>query len=286
MNSCKIFKLAAFFIITILPMGCFGIAPIALDSRIKTYIYSPSEVFPVYGNYMYQSYIEFEPKESIKTIAVGDSVSWNVNPAGRRIFVRPFEKHGRTNMIVITNLNTYVFDLISEPDDSNVMYIVKFVKGDKLVPNTNIHSGDIHSGYLDDYESFENEENEIMLFDESIDDMGGDFFNVFDRTFDDKGGKESLFATRSNVKLNRNYSSSGDADIKPLEAFDNTKVTVVRFKSFNEMIKITSLNDKDQEQAVKVVEFKGYLVIKGVHEVLSFTYEDGRRVTVYNNLMV
>src|SRR6185369_12735631 len=66
--------------------------PLATDSRLKTVIYSPNEIIKFTGYYRYQSNIEFSDGETIGTISLGDSVAWQVNPIGNRLFLKPIEQ--------------------------------------------------------------------------------------------------------------------------------------------------------------------------------------------------
>jgi type IV secretion system protein VirB9 len=105
--------------------------PITTDSRIKTLVFNPNEVFTITTHYGYQSNIEFGPKEVIDTISVGDRIGWQITPAGRRLFIRAQEENAHTNMTVITNLRAYQFDLRSSAADAvfgseELTYVVRF----------------------------------------------------------------------------------------------------------------------------------------------------------------
>lgn len=105
--------------------------PIVTDSRIKTLVYNPNEVFTITTHYGYQSNIEFGLKESIETVSVGDRVAWQIIPAGRRLFIRAQEENAHTNMTVVTNLRAYQFDLRSSSADAvfgseELTYVVRF----------------------------------------------------------------------------------------------------------------------------------------------------------------
>ena len=121
-------------IATVVLVGHVSVAsaqPITTDSRIKTLVYSPNEVFALTTHYGYQSNIEFGPKESIETISVGDRVGWQISPAGRRLFIRAQEENAHTNMTVVTNLRAYQFDLRSSSSDAvfgseELTYVVRF----------------------------------------------------------------------------------------------------------------------------------------------------------------
>lgn len=105
-------------------------APIATDSRIKTFVYSENEVYRLVLHYGYQSHIQLDKNEEIQAISVGDPYAWKVTPLDYRIFVKPLEQSAYTNMTIITDKHTYQFDLQSKEPDENVdedlVYQVRF----------------------------------------------------------------------------------------------------------------------------------------------------------------
>lgn len=124
-------------------LGCLLVAatavaemPVVTDSRIKTFVYNPNEVFTLTTHYGYQGNIEFSEKETIETVSVGDRVAWQIIPAGRRLFLRAQEENARTNMTVVTNLRAYQFDLLSSSADAvfgseELVYVVRFYYPDE-----------------------------------------------------------------------------------------------------------------------------------------------------------
>lgn len=109
--------------------------PLAVDSRIKTFIYTATQIFPIKVNYGYQTFIEFSPSETIKTIAAGDAISWAITPSGNRIFIKALEKSGKTNLTVITSKRSYIFDLVAKENtdevDKELTYYVRFYYPEK-----------------------------------------------------------------------------------------------------------------------------------------------------------
>ncbi len=105
--------------------------PIATDSRIRTVRYSPNEVYQFIGHYGYQSAIELEEGEKIQTVSVGDSVAWLINPSANRIFLKPIEQNALTNMTIITDKRTYLFELHAEETkdirDKNMVFAYRFI---------------------------------------------------------------------------------------------------------------------------------------------------------------
>lgn len=104
--------------------------PLTTDSRIKTYVYSPNDVYLLVLYYGFQSHIEFGKNENIETITLGDSYAWKITPLGNRLFIKPMERNIRTNMTIITNRRTYQFDLVAQEledgDEKDLVYVVRF----------------------------------------------------------------------------------------------------------------------------------------------------------------
>ncbi len=105
--------------------------PIATDSRIRTVRYSGNEVYQFIGHYGYQSTIEFEADEKILTVSIGDSIAWMINPSTNRLFLKPIEQNALTNMTVITDKRSYLFELHAEETqdirDPNMVFVLRFV---------------------------------------------------------------------------------------------------------------------------------------------------------------
>ena len=103
---------------------------ITTDSRIKTYIYNPNEVYLLVVHYGFQSQIEFSNGEEVKTISLGDSYAWKITPLENRLFIKPMEKNIRTNMTILTNKRSYQFDIVAkelnDEDDQDLVYVVRF----------------------------------------------------------------------------------------------------------------------------------------------------------------
>lgn len=104
---------------------------IATDSRIRTVRYSGNEVYQFIGHYTYHSIIEFETDEEIQTVSVGDSLAWLLNPSGNRLFLKPIEQNATTNMSVLTNKRSYLFELhadeASDIRDPNLVFVLRFI---------------------------------------------------------------------------------------------------------------------------------------------------------------
>jgi type IV secretory pathway VirB9-like protein len=124
-------RLLLLTLVSLLPAWVAFAQPIVSDSRIKTLVYNPNEVFTITTHYGYQANIEFGAREEIETVSVGDRVGWQIVPAGRRLFIRAMEENAHTNMTVITSRHSYQFDLRSSASDAvygseELVYVVRF----------------------------------------------------------------------------------------------------------------------------------------------------------------
>lgn len=103
-------------------------APLAAqDSRLKTLVYDADRVVQIDGKVNVQTTIKFAPDEMIENVAIGDSAAWQVQPnkAQTIIFVKPLDPIARTNMTVVTDKRTYLFDLVASPK-SSALYVLQF----------------------------------------------------------------------------------------------------------------------------------------------------------------
>jgi type IV secretion system protein VirB9 len=108
----------------------------AADDRIRTLFYDPAAVITVAGRTGIQSTIEFGPDERIENVAVGDSSAWQVTPNRRAslLFVKPISGAARTNMTVVTDRRTYMFDLIARPRTAVPLYVLRFTYPEPPAP--------------------------------------------------------------------------------------------------------------------------------------------------------
>jgi type IV secretion system protein VirB9 len=201
--------------------------PILIDHRVRTVMYQPDEVYKFTGHYRYQSSIEFGDGEEIKTISMGDSTSWMLNPSGNRLFLKPIEQDATTNMTLITNKRLYLFELhareTDDIDDKDMTFIMRFMYPDSA------GSSDVVSSYLDSVPIPELDENP--------------------------------------GKYNFNYTISGTDLIAPLRIFDDGQFTYFQFKNMNADVPAFFLVDERGEEALINYRTRGdYIVIERVSQ--------------------
>jgi type IV secretion system protein VirB9 len=196
-----------------------------VDHRVHIVAYQPDEVYKVIGHYRFQSSIEFAPDEEIKTISMGDSTGWLINPSGFRLFLKPVEQDATTNMTLITNKHTYLFELhareTDDIDDPNMVFIMRFV-----YPTSN-------------------------------DRMSGNDSNYLDAVPDD--------VESNPAKYNTNYTISGSDAIAPLRIFDDGEFTFFQFADKNaEVPAFYWVDDQNNESIINYRTRGDYIVVERV----------------------
>nr|WP_006010238.1 P-type conjugative transfer protein VirB9 [Ehrlichia chaffeensis] len=261
MNFYKIYTILLLVLVMMFNSSAYAINrvdnPVTVDSRIKTFVYSNNEIYNVVFNYGYHSYIEFSKGETIKMLAMGNTVSWKVKPVGNKLFIMPLEKNGRTNMLIETNKGrSYAFDLIcrsanESSDDNNdqagysdlidLTYIVRF-----YYPKTE-----------EDFEL-----NQVKLPDISV--------------------PSAVQKIKKHVVIKPNNTSnhyiletkSENQNILPVELFDDGKLTYFKFSNDNQIIpQIFIYNNSEKKVPCKMLLLQNYVIIKGVHKNLYLEYK-------------
>lgn len=99
----------------------------AQDDRLQTRVFDENAVVRIEGKVKVQTTIKFAPDEVIENVAIGDSIAWQVQPnkAQTILFVKPLDPVARTNMTVVTDKRTYLFDLVASPK-SAALYVLQF----------------------------------------------------------------------------------------------------------------------------------------------------------------
>jgi type IV secretion system protein VirB9 len=101
--------------------------PAQADERLVEVRYDAAKVYRVEGKPKVQATIRFGEDEAIENVAIGDSNAWQITPNKRAnlLFVKPLMARANTNMTVVTNKRTYLFDLVASPA-AQPMYVLSF----------------------------------------------------------------------------------------------------------------------------------------------------------------
>lgn len=105
------------------------------DARVRIVDYSPMNVVRLNTFYGVSTHIQFSPTETIRDIATGDALAWQISARKNNLYIKPKAKESDTNMTVVTDQRTYHFVLIVVPlptkssnawKDKNLIYSLGF----------------------------------------------------------------------------------------------------------------------------------------------------------------
>ncbi|MET4682643.1 TrbG/VirB9 family P-type conjugative transfer protein [Brevundimonas faecalis] len=103
------------------------------DARMRELVYAPGEVYRVAGAFRTATQIIFSSEETIRHVAIGDSVAWEVAAEGSVLFLKPRERHQTTNLLVVTDragqARHYAFELAARDPGgrASIAYQIRFL---------------------------------------------------------------------------------------------------------------------------------------------------------------
>jgi len=200
----------------------------AYESRIKTYVYKPEEVFIFTGHYRYVSVIYFDPTEEIDALLIGDPTSWDITNGGNRLIIKPIEPDATTNLTITTDRRQYLFELYAEEAEE--------IRDEKITLSARFVYPDEDSGLGE----------------------GADFVNY---------GSESDMPDYINFpeRYNFHYTVTGSRLITPIKMFDDGAFTYFEFRRVNADVPAIYHVDKDgNESLVNYRVLGNYIVVERV----------------------
>ncbi|MEI5668473.1 P-type conjugative transfer protein VirB9 [Bosea sp. CCNWLW174] len=202
----------------------------ARDERVRFVAYDPANVVKVNGVIRASTQVIFAEDEEIAHVAIGDSIAWEVAPAGSILFLKPREKHPPTNLQVVTTRRdgrkrSYQFELaIAEASLKESYFVVKYSypadEADRRRAETEAR-GQQREGV------------------------------VIEQTFD----LHQQYGAR-----NWRFSAQGAADLEPDSVFDDGKVTSFRFAG-NREVPAISMVGSDGAESLVPKDVRGELVV-------------------------
>ena len=212
-------------------------APLPTDTRIKTFVYSPNEIFQVKFKVGYQSIIELQEGEDVELITFGDRGSWEPTVLGRRIFLKVSDTGVKTNMTIITDKRTYLLEISSNDDDDDndakITYILRFFYPDIIVdiPPTTAKLAKIA---LNKYVASSARSTKTMA--------------------------EGVIANAGTVNTNYTYAGEGKS-ILPQMVFDNGRKTYFKFADKENIPIISAVTNDYQEVPLRVRKSGEYVYV-------------------------
>ena len=108
--------------------------PLKTDNRIRSVVFEKDNVVFLSGTMGVSTMIVFDDEETIATVAMGDSLSWQAVPDQSKhyLFIKPLERDAVTTMNVVTTRRIYNFVLrAGRPGGPGAVYKLRFVYPEK-----------------------------------------------------------------------------------------------------------------------------------------------------------
>ncbi|TBB85746.1 P-type conjugative transfer protein VirB9 [Rhizobium ruizarguesonis] len=193
------------------------------DSRVRFIDYQPYNITKIVGTLRSSVQIEFAADEEIAHVALGNSVAWEVAPAGNILFLKPRENQPVTNISVVT----------SRRDGSTRSYQMELTVRDGTV-----EAGQNTYFYVKyRYPADEAERRRLETAARAQAAQAGEADKVL--------ALHEAYGPR-----NWRYSAQGSAALEPQAVYDNGKVTTFAFAGNQEMPAIYMENSDGSESLV------------------------------------
>ncbi|MDH6297810.1 P-type conjugative transfer protein VirB9 (plasmid) [Agrobacterium salinitolerans] len=193
------------------------------DSRVRFVNYQPYNITRVVGTLRSSVQVEFASDEEIAHVALGNSVAWEVAPAGNILFLKPRENQPVTNISVVT----------TRRDGSTRSYQMELTVRDGSVEagqNTYFY---VKFRYPEDEAAFRRQQ----AASRALAAQAKDADNVL--TLHEAYGPR-----------NWRYSAQGSQALEPQSVYDNGKITTFAFVGNQEMPAIYMENSDGSESLV------------------------------------
>ena len=193
------------------------------DSRVRFVNYQPYNITRIVGSLRSSVQVEFAADEEIAHVALGNSVAWEVAPAGNILFLKPRENQPVTNISVVT----------TRRDGSTRSYQMELT----------VRDGSVTAGqntYF--YVKFRYPSDEV---ERRRQEAATKALAAQAKKADDVLALHEAYGPR-----NWRYSAQGSQALEPQAVYDNGKVTTVAFIGNQEMPAIYIENSDGSESLV------------------------------------
>lgn len=247
------------------------------DDRIKTLVYDPSEVYRVVSRAGFQTSIEFSNDETIDTISIGDSIGWQLTPAGKRLFIKPLHKSGITNLSVITTRRSYQFELVATSStnlNSSHSYVVKF-----YYPEQGSFSSNSIAPSIMPQEQTRNDMRPVSAT--PIPQMPAPYVPPAPMVSAPLPGEMGTSPFATGGVMNYNYTMTGPDALAPLKIYDNGRSTYFQMGSAATNPNFSVIGADGSSYPLSVRNENGMAVVDVVAPKISIK-QGSDTVTVYN----
>lgn len=235
---------------------------ITTDSRIRTLVYDPNEIYTLTVHFGYQSLLQFSEHENVESIFLAQPFAWKILHNDNYILFNTLQVGVKTNIIIKTSKHLYILDLVSKAADENLasdlVYLTRFFyvekdKKEKFIKNESETILNSHSNF---YSNLQNSENTISKSKAPL-----------------PPSDPYIDLSVGNKNINFDYSLNGKKEVTPLRIFDDGKNTFVLLKDISDIknnnVEIFVKGESGKTKKLSPDMKNSYLQIKGIHPIIS-----------------
>ena len=236
------------------------------DARMQYVDYSVNNVTQINAVTGLITTISFEPGETVVNYGSGYSTAWEFSTAGNQFFLKPKAEQATTNLVVITDRRTYLFDVRLTWDKKKTTYHLQF----KYPEEEKRRAEALQLAK-------EKAQKRQQMMDQPIIDAKAVSPYV------GNGTKETPKDSGFNWKYTMNFGSSDvSKSIAPTAVYDDGLFTVIRFDKLSDLPAVYRVLGEDGETLVnRHIDESGALIIRGVYPELRLRAGSGV-VGIYN----
>ena len=236
------------------------------DARMQYVDYSINNVTQVNAVTGLITTISFEPGETVVNYGSGYSTAWEFSTAGNQFFLKPKAEQATTNLVVITDRRTYLFDVRLTWDKKKATYHLQFKYPEEEQRRA---------------EALQIAKEKAQKRKQLIEQPVIDAKAVSPYVTHDKQSADT--SSGFNWAYTMNFGSSDvSKSIAPTAVYDDGLFTVIRFDSLSDLPAVYRVLGEDGETLVnRQIDPSGALIIRGVYPELRLRAGSGV-VGIYN----
>ena len=209
-----------------------------LDRRIEFVNYDENEVYSIHAVNGLISTVIFAPGEEVQSYGSGFSTAWEFASRGNHFFLKPKGKQGTTNLVVVTNKRTYLFEVRLGWNRKTATYRLTFRYPQDAIAQAQA-------------EAEQNKVNALLTQTEIT------------------NGKLHPESKTRNFNYTMNFGNDSSSKvIAPIEAFDDGQFTYLKFAQAVDFPAVYRVIDNETEGLLNSHVEGDYLVIHGIYDRL------------------
>ncbi len=222
-----------------------------LDKRVLYTEHKEGQVYPINAVNGVITAIVFADGEKVLDWGSGYSTAWEFAARNNHFFLKPKDFQGTTNLVVVTDRYTYLFDVKLTSNKKNATYSMTF-----RYPMLEAQKAQ---------EEAKKKTVNALLSNSPLNEAA----------IEDEGQKNTLYT--------ENFGSSSlSRDLAPLEVFDDGQFTYLKFDKHTDFPAVYRVADDDEETLLNSHVKGQWLVIHGIYKELRLRAGQGV-VGIYND---